>query len=340
LWNMPGTTEEKEALHLTCALGCHSYQQILKNRYDRRSWGVLVARMLHRGGGPLINDPLNPVMPAQSATDKIVADWLSKVRGPNSEDGPLQAFPRLTGESNRVVVTEYPMPRILQSVHDVYGDPDGNIWYTSHLNRYFGKLDPRTGAVTEYQTPLTPDAQPGTHHVYVEKNGEVLIAEPWSHKLLKVNSKTGEMTEVPVKAPFPINSAGMADFDVTPDGFVWASLGGGFAAVKIDPATGEIVHEYKMNSPFSYDGVVSKDGKYWVGSAISGPTGTWAHLLDIPTGEMTNISSGDRPSASRRGGFDPYGNAWFGGENGTLVEVDTKAKRIREFSPPGPMEPY
>ena len=61
LWNLPGTMEEKEALHNTCALGCHSFQQIFKNRYDERSWGVLVARMLHRGGGPLINDPLEPV---------------------------------------------------------------------------------------------------------------------------------------------------------------------------------------------------------------------------------------------------------------------------------------
>jgi streptogramin lyase len=55
---------------------------------------------------------------------------------------------------------------------------------------------------------------------------------------------------------------------------------------------------------------------------------------------MLNLDSGDRKSAGRRGGFDPYGNAWFGGENGTLVELDAKAKRIREFYPPGPVEPY
>ena len=38
---------------------------------------------------------------------------------------------------------------------------------------------------------------------------------------------------------------------------------------------------------------------------------------------MLNLDSGDRRSASRRGGFDPFGNAWFGGSNGTLVELDT-----------------
>lgn len=340
LWNLPGTVEEKEALHDTCALGCHSFQQIFKNRYDERSWGVLVARMLHRGGGPLINDPLEPVSDSALATDKLLTKWLARVRGPESVDGPMYAFPRLTGESNRVVVTEFELPRALQSAHDVFGDGNGNVWYTSHLSRFFGKLDTRTGVVTEYQTPLTPGAQPGTHHVYVEKNGEVLISEPWSHKLLKLDPRNGEMVEVPVAAPFPINSAGMADFDVTPDGFVWASMGGGYAAEKIDPKTGKMVQKYPMKVPFSYDGVVSQDGNFWAGGAISGTFGNSAELLDIRTGQMLNLDSGDRKSAGRRGGFDPFGNAWFGGENGTLVELDAKAKRIREFYPPGPVEPY
>jgi len=340
LWNLPGTVEEKEALHNTCALGCHSFQQIFKNRYDERSWGVLVARMLHRGGGPLINDPLEPVSDSALATDKLLTKWLARVRGPEAVDGPMYAFPRLTGESNRVVVTEFELPRALQSAHDVFGDGNGNIWYTSHLSRFFGKLDTRTGVVTEYQTPLTPGAQPGTHHVYVEKNGEVLISEPWSHKLLKLDPRNGEMVEVPVAAPFPINSAGMADFDVTPDGFVWASMGGGYAAEKIDPKTGKLVQKYPMKVPFSYDGVISQDGNFWAGGAISGTFGNSAELLDIRTGQMLNLDSGDRKSAGRRGGFDPFGNAWFGGENGTLVELDAKAKRIREFYPPGPVEPY
>ncbi|MBZ5643268.1 MAG: c-type cytochrome [Acidobacteriia bacterium] len=340
LWNLPGTTEEKEALHQTCALGCHSFQQIFKNRYDRRSWATLVSRMLHRGGGPLINDPLEPVTPAQSAVDQILINWLAKVRGPDAADGPLRAFPRLTGESNRVVVTEFELPRSMQSAHDVYGDSKGNVWYSSHLSRYFGKLDTHTGIVTEYQTPLSEGGQPGTHHVYVRKDGEVLLSEPWSHKLLKLDPASGKMKEVFVEAPFPINSAGMADFDLTPDGFVWASMGGGYSAEKIDPETGKIVQKYPMKTPFSYDGIISQDGNYWAGGAISGPNGNSAELLDIRTGKMLNLDTGYRASAARRGGFDPFGNAWFGGENGTLVELDAEAKRIREFMPPGPMEPY
>src|SRR5579863_1214458 len=336
LWNLPGTVEEKEALHNTCALGCHSFQQIFKNRYDERSWGVLVARMLHRGGGPLINDPLEPISDSAQATDRMLTKWLAKVRGPETVDPPMYAFPRLTGESNRVVVTEFELPRALQSAHDVYGDGNGNIWYTSHLSRFFGKLDTRTGVVTEYQTPLTPGAQPGTHHVYVRKNGEVLISEPWSHKLLKLDPRNGEMVEVPVAAPFPINSAGMADFDVTPDGFVWATMGGGYSVEKIDPRTGKTVQKYPMKVPFSYDGVISQDGNFWAGGAISGTFGNSAELLDIRTGEMLNLDSGDRKSAGRRGGFDPFGNAWFGGETGLWSSWTPRPSASANFILRGP----
>ncbi len=96
--------------------------------------------------------------------------WLAKVRGPESQDAPLRVFPRPRGASTRVIVTEYELPHALLTLHDVYGDSKGNIWYTSHKTQYVGKLDPRTGIVTEYTLPLTPGAMPGTHRVVVDQN--------------------------------------------------------------------------------------------------------------------------------------------------------------------------
>jgi hypothetical protein len=34
LWNIPGTAEEKATLQKNCS-GCHSWQQIFRNHYDR-----------------------------------------------------------------------------------------------------------------------------------------------------------------------------------------------------------------------------------------------------------------------------------------------------------------
>jgi streptogramin lyase/cytochrome c5 len=330
LWNLPGTVEEKEAFHATCGSGCHSFQQIFKNHYDERSWRVLVKRMLHRGGGPIIVPP-EEVSSEALAEDELVIKWLAKVRGPDSKDGPLWLFPRLTGASNRVVVTEYELPRVVTSVHDVYGDANGNIWYTSHLSRNLGRLDPHTGIVTEYQTPLTPGAPPGTHHVMVEKDGTVLFSENWSHKLLKFDPRTEQFTELSIKF-----FAG--DFGLAPDGSIWDSKD--FHVRKIDPQTGRVLQSFPLKIPESYGRLISNDGNFWAGGAPAGTKGNSAELLDIRNGEMLNLDSGGRPSAAKRGGFDPAGNAWFAGENGTLVELDAKAKRIREYWPPTPYDPY
>jgi streptogramin lyase/mono/diheme cytochrome c family protein len=339
-WNLPGSVEEKEAFHAECGGGCHSFQQIFKNRYDERSWGVLVARMTRRGGGPLINPPAKEATSNELAEQQVVTKWLAKVRGPGSKDGAIRIFPRLTGPSNRVVLTEYELPRRLLSAHDVYGDSNGNIWYTSHFSRYIGRLDSHTGIVTEYQIPLTPGALPGTHHALVEKSGMVLITVPWAHQLLKYDPKTDKFTEMGVEASTRINSAGLADFDVTPDGFIWNSFGGSYAIQKIDPETGKTVEQWPIKVPFSYDSVISWDGNFFAGASPVGTTWNAAELLNIRTGEVLNVNTGDSPSSGRRGGFDPFGNAWFAGQNGTLVELDAKAKRLREFWPPAPNQPY
>jgi streptogramin lyase/mono/diheme cytochrome c family protein len=342
LWNLPGTLEEKEILHSSCGLGCHSFQQIFKNRYDERSWSVIVNRMLHRRAA-LIH-PQDKVGPEEQAKDRALAKWLARVRGPESTDAPLHVFPRLTGSSNRVVVTEYELPRATQSIHDVYGDSNGNIWYTNHYNRYIGRLNTRTGIVTEFQIPLIEGALPGTHHVHVEKNGTVLFSEPWAHRLLKYNPTTDKFTDIPAETTAELNNTGLGNFAVTPDGFLLSSSnslrGGDHSVQKIDPNTGKIVKEWPIKARFSYDDLISDDGNFWAGGAPVGTDQNAAELLDLRTGKMLNFDTGARPSSARRGGFDPFGNAWFAGENGTLVELDTKAKRMREYWPPTPPEPY
>ena len=46
LWNLPGTGQEKATFQKNCS-SCHSWQQIFRNRYDERSWGLIVDRMTH-----------------------------------------------------------------------------------------------------------------------------------------------------------------------------------------------------------------------------------------------------------------------------------------------------
>jgi virginiamycin B lyase len=340
LWNLPGSAAEKNSFRKSCgSTGCHSYQQILRNRYDQRSWRVLVERMLHHGGGPIINPEKG--RKELSEDEEGVVKWLAKVRGPESVDDSLLVFPHPHGASTRVIVTEFELPRVSIAAHDVAGDLKGNIWYSSHLTPYIGKLDPRTGIVTEYPVPLTPGAMPGTHRVQVDKKGIVWLSENWAHNLTSLDPETGRFTQVHLERPdVPLNSPGLGNMELAPDGFVWSNMNGSAGGVKkIDPKTGKIVEQFPFAGA-SYDSLVSADGNFWAGGSPGGPNGNYAEMLDIRTGQMLQLNTGARESAPKRGGFDPYGNAWFGGTNGTLVEFDAKARQLREYWPPTPYDPY
>ncbi len=334
LWNLPGTAEEKATLQKNCS-GCHSWQQIFRNRHDEHGWSLIVDRMMHFSGTAIA--VRNRAMSDPDPEYTLLVKWLSKVRGPGSQDAPLRVFARPRGESTRVIVTEYELPQQLLALHDATADAQGNIWFTSHKTRYVGKLDPRTGIVTEYTIPLTPGAMPGTHHAVIDKNGIAWISENWAHQLNRLDPQTGQVKQVRIESATPINAPSFGNFTLDAEGFVWDARAN--KVVRLDPATGKAVREYPLQTNSSYDNLISYDGKYWAGS---GPAnwGNTAELLDIQTGKWLNLNTGAHMATAKRGGFDPYGNAWFGGADGALIELNAKAARIEEYWPPTAPHPY
>jgi len=342
LWNLPGSAEEKQVFNKGC--GCHSYHQIFRNRFDERSWRLIVNRMLHYTAAPLINPAREGYAArADAEGEELLVQWLTRVRGPDSKDAPVMAFPHSYGVGTRAVVTEYELPRVLLSPHDVAGDSKGNIWFTSHKTRYIGKLDPKTGIITEYAVPLTPGALPGTHRVAVDKNDIVWLSENWSHHLTRLDPRTGQFTQMPIETRTPINTPGFGNFALAPDGSVWSAESGqsqNGALIKIDPSSGtaKVVAQYPFKTlRSSYDNTISYDGNFWAGGSGSGNS---LELLDIRTGKMLELHTGAHVSNAARGGFDPFGNPWFGGRDGAFIELDAKTHLIREYWPPIPAAPY
>src|SRR5262249_44783948 len=82
-WNLPGTAQEKATFLRGCGSGCHSYAQIFRNRYDERSWGVLVDRMFNYGNAILINRSTgtSPLQLAQRRgtpeNQQMIVKWLA-----------------------------------------------------------------------------------------------------------------------------------------------------------------------------------------------------------------------------------------------------------------------
>jgi streptogramin lyase/mono/diheme cytochrome c family protein len=335
LWNIPGTGEEKAMLQKNCS-GCHSWQQIFRNRFDEHGWALVVDRMMHFSGTAIAvrNHAMNDPDPEYT----LLVKWLTHVRGPDSpHDAPLRVFPRPRGESTRVVVTEYELPQQLLALHDAALDAQGNVWFTSHKTRYVGKMDPKTGIFTEYTLPLTPGVMPGTHHQVVDKNGIVWISENWAHQLNRLDPKTGDVKQVRIASDVPLNAPSFGNFTLDKDGFVWDARAN--RITKLDPITGKVVKEWPLQTASTYDNAISYDGRYWSGS---GPAmwGNTVEMLDIQTGKLLNLNSGSHFMTAKRGGFDPYGNSWWGGADGALIELNAKAARIDEFWPPIAPHPY
>src|SRR5712691_11333416 len=334
LWNLPGTAEEKATLQKNCS-GCHSWQQILRNRYDEHGWSLIVDRMMHFSGTAIA--VRNRAMSDPDPEYTLLVKWLSRIRGPNAQDAPLRVFPRPSGQGTRVVVTEFELPRQLLMLHDAALDGQGNVWYTSHKSRYVGKMDPKTGIFTDYTLPLTPGSMPGTHHQVIDKNGIAWISENWAHQLNRLDPKTGDVKQVLIASKTPINAPSFGNFTLDADGFVWDARAN--RIVKMDPNTGEVLKEWPLQAASSYDNTVSYDGKYWGGS---GPAnwGNTVEMLEIETGKILNLNSGTHMMTAKRGGFDPFGNTWWGGADGALIELNAKAQRIDEYTPPTAPAPY
>ena len=155
LWNLPGSAEEKAMLQKNCS-GCHSWQQIFRNRYDEHSWALIVDRMMHFTGTAIAvrNKPMN----APDPEAEMLTKFLTRVRGPESQDMPIRLFPRPRGESTRVVVTEYELPRNLLMLHDAALDAQGNVWYTSHKTRYVDRKSTRLNSSHEFVSRMPSSA--------------------------------------------------------------------------------------------------------------------------------------------------------------------------------------
>lgn len=338
LQNLTGTGQEKRTFSLACGNGCHSYQQIFKNRYDEQSWRLIVQRMLRGSGSPLINQArITPERRGRNRLpsveeEELVAKWLAKARGPDSPDAPVFLLPRPRGRATRVIVTEYELPRTILAPHDVHGDSQGRIWYTAHRSAYFGMLDPATGKVTEYRPPDIPGVLPGTHRVWVDERDIVWLSENWSHNLMQLDPKSGEIKRFHYENAGPMNGPGFSNFAMDAKGFVYETLDD--SVVKIDRNTGRIVRQYPLPKiRGTYDNTISFDGKYWSGGTNGRDL---LGLLDLESGQLWELETPTYTSSPARGAFDREGNAWFGGRGGMVLKLDSKTRKITEYWPPIP----
>src|SRR6185369_11437208 len=66
---------------------------------------------------------------------------------------------------------------------------DGIIWFTNQ-NGHIGRLDPKTGTITEYET------RGGPYGLALSRDGAVWFCQLSGDRMARLDTKTGKITEI------------------------------------------------------------------------------------------------------------------------------------------------
>ena len=196
LISMPGTDEHKKFL-LNC-IGCHTLERIVKSTHDAEEFLQVFDRMSTYYPGSTPTKPQRLAGDARRDRDRgpevrKIAEWLATVNLSQQDtwDWPLKTMPRLTGKSTRVVITEYDLPDRAIQPHDVMLDHEGNVWYTDFGQLFLGKMDPKSGKVTQYPVPETKKGWPvGSLNLEVDKDDNIWLGVMYQGSIAKFDKKT------------------------------------------------------------------------------------------------------------------------------------------------------
>src|SRR3954468_6552307 len=278
------------------------------------------------------------------------AEWLATVNLSQQENWsfPLKTLPRLTGRSTHVIVTEYDLPSQLIQPHDVMLDQKGNVWYSDFGQMFLGKMDPKTGKVTQYPIPVVKTGWPqGTLNLEIDNEGNPWVGVMYQSAIAKFDVKTEKfaMWQTPKEWDTDAGQLGHLAIEGTnKDNKVWIKNSDGTNIYRLDlasnkmenlgapkdPRTGRRIGTYGLHS--------DKDNNVFLLDFSAGNI----VKLDAKTGEPTVYLTPTPNSHPRRGRIDDEGKLWFAEYLGDAIGMlDPKTGKISEWKVPTPWSsPY
>jgi len=353
LISMPGTEEQKRFL-LNCT-GCHTLERIMKSTHDTEGFLDVIQRMgLYYPG----STPLKPQRLAGTATRDVerggsgrkTAEWLASV---NLSQEPtwsfqLKTLPRLTGKSTRVIITEYDLPNPLIQPHDVMLDREGNVWYSDFGQMFLGKMDAKTGKVTQYPIPVVKPGWPeGTLDLEFDKDDNPWVGVMYQSAIARFDKKTEkfQMWSTPKEWDTDGGQLGHLAIEGTNvDNKVWIKNSDVGNIYRLDLVTSKMENLGNFKDP--------KTGKRIGTYGIHSDSQNNAYLLDFSAGNIVKIDAKTKnatvyptptpDSRPRRGRVDNEGRLWFGEYQGNAIGMfDPKTERMTEWKVPTPWSsPY
>jgi streptogramin lyase len=348
--SVPGNDRQKGLL-LNC-VGCHTLERVARSPHDADAFTKTV---LPRMQG-YVNQSI-PQHPQLRRAERLMeergdqrvqvyrstAEYLATI---NLGEGqtwsyPLRTLPRPTGRATRVVYTEYDLPRDTISPHDVIVDAEGIAWYSSFGEQNLGRLDPKTGQVTEYFIKENKPGFPtGLLGLRSDRDGNLWLGNMYQATIVKFDRKAQKFTTWRLPKDHDIDAAQINM--VSPqsshvDGKVWTQ-NNGFAGVhRLDVASGKV----ETWEPFKaapkgephniYDVVPDSRNNAWFTDFRQHHIGR----IDAKTGEVKLFTVPTPASAPRRGTMDAQDRLWFGEYRGDRIGMlDTRSGQFREWRLP------
>lgn len=344
--SIPGTDAQKDQL-LNC-VGCHTLERPLRSAYKADDFMTTIL--------PRMQGYVNQSIPAHPQLRK--AERLMEERGDsrvriyraNAEylasinlssrsqwNFRLKTLPRPSGAATRVIYTEYDLPRETIEPHDVIVDADGIAWFSNFGEQTLGRLDPKTGKVTEF--PIVehkPGFPTGALGLRSDRDGNLWLGNMYQATIMKFDRKNETFQFFPLQGEQNIDAAqiNMASPQSSyVDGKVWAQ-NNGFAGIhRLDIATGKIetFEPFKgTKEPHNIYDVIpdSRNNVYFTDFR-------WRHIgrIDAKTGEIVLFTIPTPASAPRRGSMDAQDRLWFGEYRGDRIGMfDTKTEQFKEWT--------
>ncbi len=365
--SMPGSEQQKKFL-LSCN-SCHSYQPIVNSKHDAGQFLQVFDRMAGYYPGSTFLHPQRLVGTARrnlgggagnamggeggmgaDPRAKAAAEWLATVnlsRG-GARTYPLKTLPRPTGRGTRVIVTEYDLPRKTIEPHDVIVDSDGMVWYSDFGALFLGRMDPKTGKVTEYPIPMIKEGFPiGTLDLEPDRDGNLWVGLMYQGGVAKLDRKSGRVQTWSVPKEWQTDATQQSFTSPTfshVDGKVWVKNSDRAQILRLDPAA---------NTWENFGTFTDPETKRTIGSyGINADHNNNLYLLDFNAAGIGIVDAASRQlevihtaipnSRPRRGSVDAQNRLWFAEYDGNAVGVlDPKTKQIKEWPVPTPWSnPY
>ena len=172
-----------------------------------------------------------------------------------TREWPLKTLPRLKGKSTQVVITEYDLPSNMIQPHDVILDQQGIVWYSDFGQQFLGKMDPKTGKVTQYPIPLLKQGWPtGTLDLEADKDGNIWVGVMYQANIAKFDPKTEKFEQWSVPKEWQTDAAQTGHLAVGAthvDGKVWIKNSDETNIYRLDVKTGKFEDLGNQTDPFN-----------------------------------------------------------------------------------------